>query len=93
MPLLFPRYAELAASMYVLANATSGTNGGFVIVAPDTVADDIVRDLRSRGYNPVVFGEVVEIGRVEVEAPKELARYVTDREVLKAFKLVEGGGG
>ena len=88
VPLLFPEYAQVAASLLLLANATSGTNGGFVIVAPEEIADDVVRELKARGYSPTVFGEVKERGRVEVRAPRKLAEYVVDQAVLSKFKLV-----
>ncbi len=87
IPLLYPELSEYATKTYIIPNATAGTNGAFIIVAPDTVADDIVRDLRSVNLNPVVFGEVVEKGEPLVEAPRELSKYVADSKILQRFKL------
>ena len=90
VPLLFPKAAELATRLYIIPNATAGTNGAFILVAPETVAEDIVKDLRSKGLAASIMGEVVEKGRVEVEAPKTLRKYVTDQRLLKEFKLIGG---
>ncbi len=87
IPLLFPEYAEFAASRFILTNATSGTNGGYVIVAPDEIVDDIVKDLHSRGYSPVVFGEIVGKGEPEVIAPRSIEKYVVDKAILARFRV------
>jgi selenophosphate synthase len=91
VPLLFPEYAELAASYFILLNATSGTNGGYVIVAPEQVADDIVRDLKAAGYQPRVFGEVEAVGQPEVLVPSTITKYVKDEKVLEKLRLYDGG--
>ena len=59
-----------------------------MIVAPEEIADDVVRELKARGYSPTVFGEVKERGRVEVRAPRKLAEYVVDQDVLSKLMLV-----
>ncbi len=87
IPLLYPRLSEYATQTYIIPNATAGTNGAFIIVAPDNIVEDIVRDLKAKNLNPVVFGEVVGRGEPGVEAPKELAKYVADSKILQRFKL------
>ena len=87
IPLLYPRIAEYATSTYIIPNATAGTNGAFIVVVPDTIVDEFTRDLKAKGLNPVVFGEVTSKGRPEVEAPSKLKRYVADVKLLSKFKL------
>ncbi|MGC9112903.1 SelD-related putative sulfur metabolism protein [Acidilobus sp.] len=81
-PLLFPDIARFATEHFIMPNATAGTNGGFIIIAPEQVADDIVRDLRSRGYSPSIIGEVVAKGTPKVIAPKDISYYIYDEAVL-----------
>ncbi len=88
IPLLYPRISEYATSTYIIPNATAGTNGSFILVTPETIVDDLVRDLRQKGLEPVVFGEVIGKGKPEVEAPATLKKYVADLKVLSKFKLV-----
>ncbi len=82
IPLLFPDHARIAASYLILPNATAGTNGGYIIVAPEELAEDIVKDLKAAGYSPVVFGEVEEKGEPEVIVPEHVTNYVKDEEIL-----------
>lgn len=88
IPLLFPEASEIATKLYVIPNATSGTNGPFIIVAPREIAEDIVKDLKSQGLEPAVIGEITGVGEPEVEAPKSLERFVADKRILSQFKLV-----
>ncbi len=88
IPLLFPEISEIASRLYLIPNATSGTNGAFIIVAPNEIVDSIIEDLKSRGMQPRVFGEIVGIGEPEVIAPKSLTKYVIDKKILSKFKLV-----
>ncbi|MCG2896087.1 MAG: SelD-related putative sulfur metabolism protein [Acidilobus sp.] len=90
-PLLFPEVSEFAARHFIMPNATSGTNGGFLILAPDGVADDIIKELRSRGYSPSVIGEVTGKGRPAVKATPRLANYIFDEALLSALGLRDGG--
>lgn len=90
VPVLYPDIAEYAAQSYILTNATAGTNGAFVIVAPEEIADDIVKDLRAEGYDARLIGEVVGKGSPEVEAPADIKRYVTDQVILSKFKITGG---
>ncbi|MCE4612229.1 MAG: SelD-related putative sulfur metabolism protein [Desulfurococcales archaeon] len=89
LPLLFPELSKYASSRFLMPNATSGTNGAFVLVVPEQLERDIVRELRSRGYRPSVIGEVVSLGEPYVEAPPLLKDYVRDRRILEAFKIRE----
>jgi len=88
IPLLFPEVAEVATKLYIIPNATAGTNGAFMIIAPDTIADDVVKDLRSRGLEASIIGEVVSKDAVKVLAPKKLRKYIADQRVLREFELV-----
>lgn len=90
VPVLYPEIAEYAAQSFILTNATAGTNGAFVIIAPDEVSADIVRGLKAEGYDARIIGEVTGKGAPEVEAPSDLKRYVTDQVVLSNFKLTGG---
>ncbi len=92
VPVLYPEIAEYAAQSFILTNATAGTNGAFVIIAPDEVSSDIVRDLKAEGYDARVIGEVVGKGSPQVEAPPDLKKYVTDQVILSKFKLTGGSG-
>jgi selenophosphate synthase len=87
IPLLFPDHARIAASYLILPNATAGTNGGYIIVSPEELVEDIVKDLKAAGYNPVVFGEIVETGEPEVLAPETITEYVKDEEVLRKLTI------
>jgi hypothetical protein len=50
--------------------------------------DDFIRDLKSKGLEPAVIGEVVERGvKPEVVAPAGLREYVADQRVLSEFTL------
>lgn len=89
IPLLFPEISRIASSLYLIPNATAGTNGAFVVIAPNEIVDDILSDLKAIGLNPVVFGEVIDKGEPEVIAPKKLKEYVVDRKILSKFKIVE----
>ena len=91
-PLLYPRASELAARHFAMPNATAGTNGGFIIVAPEAVADDIVRELSARGYRPSVIGEVTSVGEARVVSDVDLSKYIFDEAVLRALGQVGGGG-
>ncbi len=83
IPLLKPFYSQYASSNYLMLNATSGTNGGHIIVAPDNITEDIMGDLRREGYQPIVLGEVSEVGQIGVEITPEVKRYVKDRRILE----------
>lgn len=93
IPLLYPDLAEFATRAYVIPNATAGTNGAFIAVVPETVVEGFVADLKARGLQPQVFGEVTGIGEARVIAPKELRRYVADGRLLAHFVLEDGSGG
>ncbi|MCE4612063.1 MAG: SelD-related putative sulfur metabolism protein [Desulfurococcales archaeon] len=88
IPLLYPKFSRYATDRYLMLNATAGTNGAFIILAPDSIAESIVKDLRALGYPASVIGEVVDVGSPRVEAPKELAEYVADKRVLEKFTLM-----
>ncbi len=88
IPLLSPEVAEIATKLYIIPNATSGTNGAFIVVAPETIAQDILRDLRSRGLNASVIGEVVGRGEAKVLASSRLRKYVADQKLLMEFEIV-----
>jgi len=88
VPLLFPEISRIVTRLYVMPNSTSGTNGPFIIVAPDTIVDDLTKELRSRGLNPTIMGEVIEKDvKPEVIAPKELKEYIADQKILSEFVL------
>jgi selenophosphate synthase len=88
VPLLFPEISKVATMLYVIPNSTSGTNGPFIAIVPDTIVDDFIRDLKSKGLEPAVIGEVVERGvKPEVVAPAGLREYVADQRVLSEFTL------
>jgi len=88
VPLLFPQISELATKLYIIPNATSGTNGPFIIVAPDAIAHDVVKDLKAKGLNASIIGEVIGKGDSEVIAPAKLKKYIADHRILMEFKLV-----
>jgi selenophosphate synthase len=88
IPLLFPEISRIATKLYIIPNSTSGTNGPFIMITPSNIVDDLVKELKSRGLEPIVMGEVIEKGEPEVIAPKELREYVADQKVLSQFKLV-----
>jgi len=88
IPLLFPEISRIATKLYIIPNSTSGTNGPFIMITPSNIVDDLVKELRSRGLEPIVMGEVIGKGEPEVIAPKELREYVADQKVLSQFKLV-----
>ncbi len=89
IPLLYPKLSRYAATRYILPNATSGTNGAFIIVAPPSVAEDLLSDLKAREYEPRIIGEVKGKGRARVTAPGSLRNYVTDPAILGKFQLIE----
>ena len=89
IPLLFPELSKYASSRFLMPNATSGTNGAFVLVVPEQLERDVVRELSSRGYRPSVIGEIVSLGEPYVEAPPLLRDYVRDRRILEAFRIRE----
>ena len=88
-PLLFPLASELATRHFAMPNATAGTNGGFIIVAPEEVADDLVKELRSEGYSPSIIGEVASRGEPRVISETDLTKYILDGEVLRALGVGE----
>jgi len=88
IPLLFTEISRISTKLYIIPNSTSGTNGPFIIIASDNIIDDLVRELKSRGLEPSVIGEVVEKGEPEVTAPKKLREYIADHKILSQFKLV-----
>jgi selenophosphate synthase len=88
VPLLFPEISRIDTKLYIIPNATAGTNGPFIIIASDGIVDDLVKELKSRGLEPSVIGEVIEKGKPEVIAPKKLREYIADQKILSQFKLV-----
>jgi len=86
-PLLFPEISQFATESFLMPNATAGTNGGFVIVAPEEIHEEIMKELSLKGYEPKVIGEVLEKGKAMVEAPRSVAKYVIDEEILSKFTL------
>lgn len=88
IPLLFPEIAEIATRLYIIPNATAGTNGAFIIVAPETIAEDVVKDLRSKGLEALIFGEVIGKGDAKVLVPRKLRKYVADQRMLREFEFV-----
>jgi selenophosphate synthase len=88
VPLLFPEISKIVTKLYVMPNSTSGTNGPFIIVAPDTIIDDLIKELRSKGLDPIIMGEVIEKNvKPEVIAPRELKDYIADQKILSEFIL------
>jgi len=88
IPLLFPEISRVATKLYIIPNSTSGTNGPFVAIVPDTIVSDFIKDLESRGLEPTVIGEVIERDvEPEVIAPVELREYVADQRLLSEFTL------
>ncbi len=87
IPLLFPEFSRYATDRYLMLNSTAGTNGAFVILAPEETATDIVDELRKSGYPARIIGEVVDVGGPRVDAPKVLAEYVADKRILDKFQL------
>jgi len=88
IPLLFTEISRISTRLYIIPNSTSGTNGPFIMIAPDNIVDDLIRELESRGLEPSVVGEVVGKGEPEVIAPKKLREFVADHKILSQFKLV-----
>ncbi|MEB3798695.1 MAG: hypothetical protein G5Z42_07795 [Caldisphaeraceae archaeon] len=86
-PLLFPEISQFATESFLMPNATAGTNGSFVIVAPEEIHEEIMKELSLKGYEPKVIGEVLEKGKAMVEAPRSVAKYVIDEEILSKFTL------
>jgi len=87
VPLLFPEISRIATKLYIIPNSTSGTNGPFIMIVPDNIMNDLIRELKSRGLKPSVIGEVIEKGEPEVIAPKKLKEYIADQKILSQFKL------
>ncbi len=88
IPLLFPEFSRFATKYFIIPNATSGTNGAFVIVAHKNIADSIVDNLEKNGLEPHIVGEIVEVRkRVGVKVPKILSSYVADKKLLSYFEL------
>ncbi len=90
-PLLFPEASRLAARHFAMPNATAGTNGGFIIIAPESVSEDMVKELRAVGYSPSIIGEVMGKGRPSVTCDVDMRQYIFDEEVLRA--IGQGGQG
>ncbi len=88
IPLLFPEISKIATRLYIIPNSTSGTNGPFIMITPDNIVDDLIKEFKSRGLEPSVIGEVIERGEPEVIASKELREYIADQKILSQFKLV-----
>lgn len=88
VPILKPFYSEYASKNYLMLNATSGTNGGHIIVAPEEVTDDIVGDLRREGYNPVVIGEVADVGQIRLSITDKILDYVKDRRIIEKLNIL-----
>jgi len=87
IPLLFPEISRIATKLYIIPNSTSGTNGPFIMIVPDNIVNDLIRELKSRGLEPSVIGEVIGKGEPEVIAPKKLKEYIADQKILSQFKL------
>jgi selenophosphate synthase len=79
--------SPVATKLYIIPNSTSGTNGPFIMIVPDNIMNDLIRELKSRGLEPSVIGEVIEKGEPEVIAPKKLKEYIADQKILSQFKL------
>ena len=87
IPVLYPELSVYATKNYIIPNATAGTNGSFIVVVPDEVVDDFTNDLKSKGLQPVVFGEIMDIGEPEVTVPSTIKKYVADVKILSKFKI------
>jgi selenophosphate synthase len=87
IPLLFPDISRYASSRFLMPNATSGTNGAFILVVPEQLETDILKELKSRGLKPSTIGEVVRKGEAGVEAPPKLREYVRDQRILGSFRI------
>ncbi|AFZ70538.1 selenophosphate synthase [Caldisphaera lagunensis DSM 15908] len=86
-PLLFPEISEFATENFLMPNATAGTNGGFIIIAPEEIHEDLIKDLKYKGYDPYIIGEIVEKGKQQVDAPKKIKKYILDQEIIDKFNL------
>ena len=78
VPLLFPEVSEYAAERFLMANATAGTNGAFLLITHENITEDVVKDFSRAGYSPRVIGKVRETGLAKVRMPKEVLKYVTN---------------
>jgi len=83
IPLISPEVAEFAASNYIMADATAGTNGAIAIVASGKVIDELVDELsKIPGLRPMVIGEVVRRGDGSLLVPDYVTRYIKDKSLL-----------
>lgn len=89
IPLLYPEFVKFATKTYIMPNATTGTNGSIAIVASESVIRDVERHLKSAGFDPKIIGTVLGKGKGDVYTGAELREYISSKNLLKEFKLME----
>ncbi len=82
VPLVEPRVAEFAARNYVMLDSTAGTNGAIAIVAPTSIAEEIVGELsRIPHLKPRIIGRVLGKGSGRLLVPESIHRYVASNRL------------
>ncbi|MGC9135652.1 SelD-related putative sulfur metabolism protein [Caldivirga sp.] len=88
IPLISPEVAEFAASNYVIADATAGTNGAVAIVVSSELIDDVLAELgRIPGLKPMVIGEVIGRGEGALIVPDYVSKYIKDKAMLAKLTM------
>lgn len=88
IPLLYPFYSRFASKNYLMLNSTAGTNGSHIMVAPQNIVEDLIKDLEREGFEPHIIGEIGDIGKVGLRITKEIKNYVVDKRILEKMTII-----
>ena len=87
LPLFNQEHAMAASSECLIPDGTAGTNGAVFMIASPGVIEVVEHDLRHRGYDPQVIGEVCEKGTNNVHVSEDINDIVTSTHLLNEFRI------
>ncbi|MGC8596330.1 MAG: SelD-related putative sulfur metabolism protein [Thermocladium sp.] len=87
VPLVNDAVARFAAENYIMADATSGTNGSLAIVAHRKVIEELMSELSQiRRLKPMVIGRIMGKGSGELIVPSDVLPLIADKGLAAKLK-------
>lgn len=87
VPLLNPRLSHFAAEHYIMPDATAGTNGAVAVFVHESLAGEVLRELRRiPGLDPRVVGRVLGRGSGRLVVPPGALAYISSRKLRERLE-------
>ncbi|MFZ3168582.1 MAG: SelD-related putative sulfur metabolism protein [Candidatus Methanoperedens sp.] len=87
IPLLFKDITFATVENFFITDGTSGINGAIAIIASDIVIEQVLIDLRKKGFEPNIIGYMGDEGSNKVYVPIVINKLINSNEILKNFEV------